>query len=48
MLGGETIVVQITPTDFTQDTLADGRYMLHCHVLNHEDLAMMTQWQVIP
>jgi len=48
MLGGETIVVQLTPTDFTQDTLADGRYMLHCHVLNHEDLAMMTQWQVIP
>jgi hypothetical protein len=25
---------------------AGGRYMIHCHVLEHEDLAMMTQWRV--
>jgi len=25
---------------------AGGRYMLHCHVLEHEDTAMMTQWRV--
>jgi len=23
-----------------------GRYMIHCHVIEHEDLAMMTQWRV--
>lgn len=26
--------------------VAGGRYMLHCHVLEHEDTAMMTQWRV--
>jgi len=47
MGANETIVVQMIPTDFTQATdLSDGAYMLHCHVLNHEDLAMMTQWIV--
>jgi spore coat protein A, manganese oxidase len=47
MLANETIVVQFIPTDFTQNTdLSEGAYMLHCHVLNHEDLAMMTQWLV--
>ncbi|HEY7647927.1 MAG TPA: multicopper oxidase domain-containing protein [Methylomirabilota bacterium] len=47
MLPNETIVVQLVPTDFTQATdLSDGAYMLHCHVFNHEDLAMMTQWIV--
>lgn len=47
MLGNETIVVQLIPTDFVQSPdLSDGAYMLHCHVLNHEDLAMMTQWIV--
>jgi FtsP/CotA-like multicopper oxidase with cupredoxin domain len=47
MLANETIVVQLIPTDFTQSPdLSDGAYMLHCHVLNHEDLAMMTQWIV--
>ncbi|MGH7766111.1 MAG: multicopper oxidase family protein, partial [Candidatus Binatia bacterium] len=25
---------------------AGGRYMIHCHVIEHEDLAMMTQWRV--
>ena len=23
-----------------------GRYMIHCHVIEHEDVAMMTQWRV--
>lgn len=23
-----------------------GMYMIHCHVIEHEDLAMMTQWRV--
>jgi FtsP/CotA-like multicopper oxidase with cupredoxin domain len=47
MLANETIVVQFIPTDFKQKTdLSEGAYMLHCHVLNHEDLAMMTQWIV--
>jgi FtsP/CotA-like multicopper oxidase with cupredoxin domain len=50
-----TFVVQLIPTDFTQaaggstvDSIeaAGGRYMLHCHVLEHEDLAMMTQFRV--
>jgi FtsP/CotA-like multicopper oxidase with cupredoxin domain len=25
---------------------AGGRYMIHCHVVEHEDLGMMTQWRV--
>jgi FtsP/CotA-like multicopper oxidase with cupredoxin domain len=25
---------------------AGGRYMIHCHVIEHEDLGMMTMWRV--
>ena len=38
----ETIVVKLKFTDNT------GIFMLHCHILEHEDMAMMTQFQVVP
>ena len=39
---GETIVVKLKFTDNV------GRFMLHCHILEHEDAAMMAQFEVIP
>jgi FtsP/CotA-like multicopper oxidase with cupredoxin domain len=38
---GETIEVKLKFTDHT------GMYMLHCHIIEHEDDGMMTQFEVI-
>jgi FtsP/CotA-like multicopper oxidase with cupredoxin domain len=38
-----------TPSPTGNQPLAEangGRYMIHCHVIEHEDVAMMTQWRV--
>jgi FtsP/CotA-like multicopper oxidase with cupredoxin domain len=39
---GETIVVKLKFTDNV------GRFVLHCHILEHEDSAMMAQYEVVP
>ena len=39
---GETLALKMKFTDHT------GIYMLHCHILEHEDDGMMTQFEVIP
>jgi spore coat protein A len=39
---GETITVRLKFTDNV------GTFMLHCHILEHEDSAMMAQFQVVP
>jgi spore coat protein A len=39
---GETITVRLKFTDNL------GTFMLHCHILEHEDAAMMTQFEVVP
>jgi FtsP/CotA-like multicopper oxidase with cupredoxin domain len=36
----------VSAADGIDGEVAGGRYMLHCHVLEHEDTAMMTQWRV--
>jgi spore coat protein A len=38
---GETIEVKLKFTDHT------GMYMLHCHIVEHEDDGMMTQFEVV-
>jgi FtsP/CotA-like multicopper oxidase with cupredoxin domain len=38
----EVVVVESTFTDHT------GRYVWHCHILEHEDFSMMTQFEVVP
>ena len=38
----DVVVVESTFTDHT------GVYMWHCHLLEHEDFAMMTQFEVMP
>lgn len=38
----EVVVVQSTFTDHT------GSYVWHCHLLEHEDFSMMTQFEVVP
>lgn len=38
---GEEVAVKVRFTDHT------GRFVMHCHVLEHEDDAMMTQFQVV-
>lgn len=40
--GGETAVVKLKFTDNV------GRYVFHCHILEHEDAGMMTQFEVVP
>jgi FtsP/CotA-like multicopper oxidase with cupredoxin domain len=37
----ETVQVMSQFTDYT------GLYMMHCHILNHEDHAMMAQFKVV-
>jgi FtsP/CotA-like multicopper oxidase with cupredoxin domain len=37
----ETVEVKLKFTDHT------GMYMLHCHMLEHEDDGMMTQFEVV-
>jgi spore coat protein A len=39
---GETITVKLKLTDNL------GTFMLHCHILEHEDAAMMAQYEVVP
>ena len=39
---GETVVVKLKFTDNL------GRFVFHCHILEHEDAAMMAQMEVIP
>lgn len=39
---GETLALKLRFTDHT------GIYMLHCHILEHEDDGMMTQFEVVP
>ena len=39
---GEEVVVDIPFTDYT------GTFIMHCHVLEHEDDGMMTQFQTLP
>ncbi|HEV7887571.1 MAG TPA: multicopper oxidase family protein [Acidimicrobiales bacterium] len=38
----EVVVVESTFTDHT------GRFVWHCHMLEHEDFSMMTQFEVVP
>ena len=40
--GGETAVVKLKFTDNV------GRFVFHCHILEHEDAAMMAQFEVVP
>jgi spore coat protein A, manganese oxidase len=40
--GGQEVEVKIRFTDHV------GRYVFHCHVLEHEDDAMMAQFEVVP
>jgi FtsP/CotA-like multicopper oxidase with cupredoxin domain len=40
--GGQEVEVKLKFTDHT------GRYVFHCHVLEHEDDAMMGQFEVVP
>lgn len=40
--GGQTVEVKLRFTDHL------GNYVLHCHVLEHEDMAMMSQFEVVP
>ena len=37
---GETIELKLRFTDHT------GKYMLHCHIIEHEDDGMMAQFEV--
>lgn len=39
--GGQTVVVRLRFTDHV------GTYVIHCHVLEHEDDGMMTQFEVV-
>jgi FtsP/CotA-like multicopper oxidase with cupredoxin domain len=39
---GEVLLVAGKVTDFL------GPYMVHCHMLNHEDHGMMSTWEVVP
>jgi FtsP/CotA-like multicopper oxidase with cupredoxin domain len=39
---GQTIVVKLKFTDNV------GRFVFHCHILEHEDAAMMAQYEVVP
>ncbi len=39
--GGQTVEVKLRFTDNV------GRYVIHCHVLEHEDMAMMAQFEVV-
>jgi FtsP/CotA-like multicopper oxidase with cupredoxin domain len=39
---GETVRVKATFTDFT------GRYVYHCHMLEHSELGMMAQMEIVP
>lgn len=41
---GETVRIIKEFTDYANPTMA---YMSHCHVLEHEDLGMMTHWVVV-
>jgi FtsP/CotA-like multicopper oxidase with cupredoxin domain len=38
---GESVVVAARFTDFT------GKFMIHCHMLDHEDDGMMATWRVV-
>ena len=38
---GESVIVAAKFPDYT------GRYMIHCHMLDHEDHGMMTQFEVV-
>ena len=38
---GEKVVVEGTFTDFT------GTFMVHCHMLDHEDDGLMAQFRVV-
>lgn len=40
--GGETVVVKLKFTDNV------GRFVFHCHILEHEDAGMMAQFEVDP
>ncbi|MCA1840870.1 MAG: multicopper oxidase family protein [Actinomycetota bacterium] len=40
--GNEVVTVESTFTDHL------GRFVWHCHMLEHEDFAMMTQFEVVP
>ena len=39
---GETLEVKLKFTDHV------GMYMLHCHMVEHQDDGMMTQFEVVP
>jgi len=39
--GGQTVVVKLKFTDHL------GKFVFHCHVLEHEDMAMMAQFEVV-
>jgi hypothetical protein len=39
---GETVTVAAKFTDYT------GKFMIHCHMLDHEDHGLMAQFKVLP
>jgi FtsP/CotA-like multicopper oxidase with cupredoxin domain len=39
---GDTIRVAAHFTDFT------GKYVIHCHMLDHEDHGLMAQFKIVP
>jgi len=45
---GDTIPWLQTSNVGPWTALTSGTYVFHCHNLNHEDNAMMGQWQVVP
>jgi FtsP/CotA-like multicopper oxidase with cupredoxin domain len=42
VLPGETVRVQLTFSTYP------GRYLYHCHVLEHEDMGMMRNFRITP
>ena len=40
--GGDTVVIKLKFTDNL------GKFVFHCHILEHEDSSMMAQVEVVP
>jgi FtsP/CotA-like multicopper oxidase with cupredoxin domain len=46
----ETFLVQSGETVEVEARFSDrvGRYVFHCHILEHEDIGMMGMWHLMP
>ena len=40
--GGERVLIAGRVSDYT------GKYVMHCHMLDHEDHGLMSQFEVVP